>query len=411
SRAADASGWFSPQRSDETLWRSAAPPISAYLAIHGRHVGVAVAGRFAELVELREILGRELDLARGGVLLEVRPPPSARNGNDVVAAREHPRDRDLRRRCVLRLRDLLDALGELHVALEVLALEARVVAPEVVVVQLVRRGEATGEEAAAEWAVRDEPDAELAQRVEDVALEIARPDRVLRLQRGDRVHGMRAPDRLGRRLREAEVTHLPGGDELSHRADRLLDRRQRVDAVLVVEVDVVGAETPERPLDRRADGLGAPVRPAVAERADELRRHHELVTTALDRPADELLVRAASVHLGRVEERDPELERPVDGRDRFRVVAAPAVEGRHPHAPEPLLRYGEPLSERPFLHGWNVAVHGTSASLAMQTRKRRRWLGHCRRYTARRSWPSPRGDNQALAAISGALRTRSRRRR
>ena len=201
---------------------------------------------------------------------------------------------------------------------------------------------------------------------------------------------MRAADRFRGRFRKPEVTHLARGDELRHRADRLLDRRQRVDAVLVVEVDVVGAETLERPLDRRADGLGAAVRPAVAERADELRRHDVVVPAALDRAADELLVGAAAVHLGRVEERDPELERPVDRGDRLRVVAAPAVEGRHAHAPEALLRYDEPLAERPFLHGWTVAVHG---------------------YTARRSWPSPRGDNQALAATSGALRTRSRRRR
>ena len=63
-----------------------------------------------------------------------------------------------------------------------------------------------------------------------------------RLQRGDRVDGVRAADRRGRGLGQAEVAHLAGRHQLGHRADGLLDRHLGVDAVLVVEVDVVDAE-------------------------------------------------------------------------------------------------------------------------------------------------------------------------
>ncbi len=52
-----------------------------------------------------------------------------------------------------------------------------------------------------------------------------------------------------------------------------------------------------------------------------------------DRLADELLVRAAAVHVGRVEEVDAELEGAVDRRDRLALVGRP-VELRHPHAAE-----------------------------------------------------------------------------
>ena len=71
-----------------------------------------------------------------------------------------------------------------------------------------------GQEAATERAVGDEADPELAHRGEDLGLEIAGPQRVLGLQRGDRMHGMRAPDRLRPGLREAEEADLAGVDEL-----------------------------------------------------------------------------------------------------------------------------------------------------------------------------------------------------
>jgi hypothetical protein len=51
------------------------------------------------------------------------------------------------------------------------------------------------------------------------------------------------------------VPDLALPDQLAQRADRVLDRRGGVDAVLVVEVDVVGAKAPQRPLDGDAEVL------------------------------------------------------------------------------------------------------------------------------------------------------------
>src|SRR5689334_279293 len=103
------------------------------------------------------------------------------------------------------------------------------------------------------------------------------------------------------------MLHLAGRDELRHRAYRLLDRRLRIDAMLVVEIDVVGAEPLQRSLDRFADVLGPAVGAAVAERADEFRREDVLIALPLDRAADELLVLADGVHLRRIEEVDAEV--------------------------------------------------------------------------------------------------------
>ena len=172
---------------------------------------------------------------------------------------------------------------------------------------------------------------------QDLVLEVAGEERVLRLERGDRVRGVRAADGGGRRLGEAEVAHLAGGDQLGHRADGLLDRDRLVDAVLVVEVDVVDAEPLQRGVARGADVLRAAVdadpgavgEPLVAELGGEL----DLVAAAGDRLADQLLVGERAVHVGGVEEGHAEVERAVDGGEAGRLVGA-AVELRHAHAAE-----------------------------------------------------------------------------
>jgi hypothetical protein len=113
-----------------------------------------------------------------------------------------------------------------------------------------------------------------------------------------------------------------------------------VDAVLVVEVDVVGAQAPERAFQGQAHALGAAVgraRAALAVRDQaELRGQHDLVTPPRDRPTDQLLVGVRPVDLGRVDQRDAQLQGSVDRADRLLLVAAgPGVEGRHAHRTQP----------------------------------------------------------------------------
>jgi hypothetical protein len=52
------------------------------------------------------------------------------------------------------------------------------------------------------------------------------------------------------------VAHLPGAHEVGHRADGVLDGHGRVDAMLIVEVDVIDAEARERCVAGLADVLG-----------------------------------------------------------------------------------------------------------------------------------------------------------
>src|SRR5205807_2630981 len=87
----------------------------------------------------------------------------------------------------------------------------------------------------------------------------------------------------------------------------------------------------ERRIARLVHVVGTPVDPdpraVLPPFVAELRRELDLVAPAGNRLTDEPLVRERAVHVGGVEERDTEIERAVDGRDRLVVVAAGTVSG------------------------------------------------------------------------------------
>src|SRR5918996_1240622 len=110
------------------------------------------------------------------------------------------------------------------------------VAPEVVLVEVVNRPDLAGQKAAPEGAVGDEADAELPQGGQDLDLRVAAPQRVLGLQCGYAMSLVGAADRRRRGLGQPEVAHLACLDESGHRPNRFLDRSLAVDPVLVVEI-------------------------------------------------------------------------------------------------------------------------------------------------------------------------------
>ena len=200
-------------------------------------------------------------------------------------------------------------------------------------------GDLPGQEASPERAERDEADAELLEDRQDLLLGLAPEQGVLALQRGHRLDGVGAADGAGAGLGHPEVAHLAGLDELLDRARDVLDRDVGVDAVLVEQVDRVGAQPPQRPVDGGADVLGSAVhaaglRAVLVEVEAELGGDDDLVAHRLERLADELLVVERAVDLGGVEERDAA----VDGRahevDHLRA-RRPRPEGlAHAHAAE-----------------------------------------------------------------------------
>ena len=124
-------------------------------------------------------------------------------------------------------------------------------------------------------------------------------------------------DLLGPPLRHADVQHLAGAHEVVEGAQRLLERRLVVEAVRLVEVDVVGLQ----PLQRRVAALHdvlarqAAVVLARAGRPVHLGEDLEaLAPGALERLAEDRLGLGLRVHVSGVERRDADVERLVHAR-------------------------------------------------------------------------------------------------
>ena len=111
-------------------------------------------------------------------------------------------------------------------------------------------------------------------------------------------------------------------DELGHGADRLLDARVGIDAMQVVEIDRFHAKTPQAPLAGLAHIVGLAVeasrqRIICVPNDAELGGDYHLVATPADHFAYQFLIGEGPIGIGRIEQRDAELDRSIDGREQF----------------------------------------------------------------------------------------------
>src|SRR5207247_5866545 len=102
----------------------------------------------------------EGEIDRRDVLLEPLLLLRARDREDILAARQQPRERDLRRLHAALRCDRFERLHELQVLLEIARPEARLLAPDVVRRDVVYLLDVRGAEAPHERRVSDEADAE-----------------------------------------------------------------------------------------------------------------------------------------------------------------------------------------------------------------------------------------------------------
>ena len=121
--------------------------------------------------------------------------------------------------------------------------------------------------------------------------------------------------------------------------------------MLVVEVDVVGLQPPERTLDDLANVVGLAGRFSREARATfdiepELRGDDDLIADGLQCLTDQLLVGVGSVNLGGVEERHALVESRTDELDGVGAVHGGTKGGTHPHAAETDGRDLEPAAAK-----------------------------------------------------------------
>ena len=110
---------------------------------------------------------------------------------------------------------------------------------------------------------------------------------------------------------------MPLRGQVLERADGLLDRRQRVLGVDLVEVDIVGAEPLQAGLDRIHDvpTRGAAIVRALAHGAGRLGGEHDiraLPARIAHRRAGDRLAEAFGINICGVDEIDPRIERSRD---------------------------------------------------------------------------------------------------
>ena len=135
-------------------------------------------------------------------------------------------------------------------------------------------------------------------QIEDFALDLAAPQRVLDLHRRHRVRRMSPADCLRTGFRNTKKPHLTVAGKITHRADRLLNRHGPVNPVNVIEVNNI---CPQRLQVALADRFHV-FRPAIGRRGAlrspeiaELAGDDILVTALFDHLADQFFVAAISI--------------------------------------------------------------------------------------------------------------------
>jgi Fe2+ transport system protein B len=148
---------------------------------------------------------------------------------------------------------------------------------------------------------------------------------------------MGAPDRGNARLRHAEVLDLPGSYELLDSAGHVFDRHIRVDAVLIEQVDPVGAQAPERVLGVGLDVLRADVHSVgrYATLKTEFGGDHHLIAKRLERLADQLFIGIRAIGLSGIEESDAAVKRCTNERNARMIFYGSAKAETYSHAAKP----------------------------------------------------------------------------
>ncbi|MDT4849327.1 hypothetical protein FQZ97_834450 [compost metagenome] len=143
-------------------------------------------------------------------------------------------------------------------------------------------------------------------------------------------HRQRLHQVPAREVRRAHITQLARAHEVVERGQRFFDRRARIEAVQLEQVDVVGAQPLQRRIDRLHEVMARRahvVRPLAAAEGGLGRDQQPVTRPALDRLAQHRFGGAARVDVGAVEHVHAGVHADVDQRARLgHVGAAPRAE-------------------------------------------------------------------------------------
>jgi len=192
-------------------------------------------------IDFAKVVCGEREVRSPEVFLEAVEPLCAWNRDDPRFLREQPCEREVCRRRSLPRRDAFQHLNECQVGGARLRREPRGRVPKAAGIECRVRVDLAGQESRAERTPRDEADSEFLTRVQHrVLLDVARPQRILTLNRRDREDRVRAPDRLCCRFRESVVLDLALLVQVLQDSGDVLDRHVGIDTLLIKEIDRLG---------------------------------------------------------------------------------------------------------------------------------------------------------------------------
>nr|GEU28411.1 hypothetical protein [Tanacetum cinerariifolium] len=326
--------------------------------VDGAHVclihPVTEHGEFGNLgVDLQDVGGAQNEPRAAKVVQQMGLGTRAWNRHDMRSLCQQPCQRYLRWRGAFFCRVLLEPRNDRHVQLQVLLREARELGAQVGRRIECRAGvDLPRQEAGADWGPGHETNARLGAGGQDaIQFNITGPQRVFRLNGAHRLDGMGAANGRDTCFRKAEMSDFALLDQILERTGDVLNRHARIDAMLIVQVDVIGAEALEGFFNHFADVLGAAIQaPFPFNLKTEFRGDFHFVPKWRKRLADEFFAEVRAVYFGGVEERDAVFIRcanRLDGlffRNRRVVIAgechAPEAEFRDLHGAQCALFHG-----------------------------------------------------------------------
>ena len=163
-------------------------------------VRIARAGRKADrqnALEFGEPGRAEVEVRPGGAFLQMLGRPRAGNGDDVRGFGEDPGDRESGRRDVPGMSQRKKGLEPVPVPAPIQPPEARVGVAEVLGLEGFDVLQPPGESAARDRREGDQQRVRLGAGLNEPEFGVAGPERIFRLNRGDRVNGVGAPQRVG----------------------------------------------------------------------------------------------------------------------------------------------------------------------------------------------------------------------
>jgi hypothetical protein len=133
--------------------------------------------------------------------------------------------------------------------------------------------------------------------------------------------------------RRTEIAHLAGAHDIIERIEGFLKRGVIVEAMELVEIDIIRAKALQAPIDGFHDVFArqAAIIWVAAHRIVELGGQHQLVARRIGQnPPDDFLAGAQRIHIGHVKKVDAVIEGLFNDRARCRLIQHPRRPARRP---------------------------------------------------------------------------------